>query len=383
MARDVGLWERYSDGESLLFQRSDFLNTEESPIFQELRALAELDRDETLADAVARMEDACRAGAMSTLLPGIDAPVEELSASYDPIKPTSPLWATEETVQTTLVTESVKVRQWWTLPEVVTRPVGGSRTTPRPRTVTVATQDSFNYIERASTQETLREEEKHLNSWRFGLALFVVAIATMVFAQNPGFRFFMAGPFFALLVNLGRLGYDKWPRKAIYDELSAEIEKMEKIIDDRKKKIVAKGGAFAASNAGSLSDFIAEKLEQISINRVVTVSGVKTQTLRLLHEEKVDNALALKKRGILPGLAPDQMTALLNWCQAEEAEASKEYRRMMGTAEVTRLRYEVAEFERHLAHLKRERDQFPDAAFATYFRRLFGAESPTAVAKKS
>ncbi|MDX1933409.1 MAG: hypothetical protein SFU56_12440 [Capsulimonadales bacterium] len=388
IAGNAELWDKYSDGESLLFQRSDFVNPGESPVFVELKALAELDQDELLADAVARLEDACHAGAMSTLLPGIDVPTEELdSKTYDPIRLAS-AWVesvkSEMTFdpKTTVVGNSVGPRQWWTLPEVVKSNVSQT-SAARPRIVAVATQESFDYIERAHSVETLRAEENHLNSWRFGLALCIVVTLALVFAQNNGLRFFLAGPLFALLVNLGSLGFSRWPRKMIYDELTLEIEKMNDLIDKRKRQIADKGGQLASSGMTNVSDFVQEKMRQTSINRVLTVPGVKVSTLRVLREAGIDNAQDLLKRGTVNGIPPHQMTALLNWCQEREDEAAAEYRKNMGggryaPAEVSRLRHEVAEFERHLAHLKRERDNFPETSFRTYVRRLFGVEGTTA-----
>jgi hypothetical protein len=420
LSRDPGLWERFSDGESLLFKREDYRNPDASPVFNELRAIAELDSDDTLADAIARLEDACRAGAMSTLLPAITAAERaENAPAYEPITLAASPWKTTTTKapwiaesesqsvgsdwlqdHTTTPTGTTGPRvakgtpggigRWWMLPEVVTKVTTAPLQQPvmqRPRrnvSVAVQPQDVFTFIEREKSEETYRNEIKHLWTWRFGATALVAFFGLLIYAAARSNNWFLP-VYFAWILNYATLGYSRWPRKAIHDELTQEIEKMNVQIENRNKQIAEKGGvALTAVGANgqpltTVSEFVAERLRQISINRVLTLPGIHVSTLRQLRQEGIHNALDLQRRTNLPSVPPHQVTALQNWIREQEADAAANYRKTVGTTrsipnEVSRLRNEVAAFEREVTHLKQEKDQFPDVSVATYLRRLFGQE---------
>jgi hypothetical protein len=376
LAQDSTLWDRFSDGESLLFKRADFTDPEVSPLFFALRNLAEDRRDETLADAIARVEDACGAGAMSTLLPaitGIEAPGQP---AYEPITPASAIGTSLPLngLDGTAVSQNGanEIRRWWMMPESVVRTPRQTRA----RTVAVAPLDEFHFIARANSEETRRAEERHLWSWRFGAGVFLTTLLTLIYlAVRSGDWYLFA--FFGWTFNLATLGHNRWPRKVIYDELTTEIEKMEKLVENRNKEIVEKS-SITSPNLQNVSDFIAERLRQTSINRLYK-TGVTISVVRQLREAGIENALELRRHSYIPQVPPHQITSLQNWCRELEMEAASEYRRTIGTSrsiptDIARLRHEVAEFERHVGLLKRERDQFPDVSLGTYFSRLFGGD---------
>jgi hypothetical protein len=376
LAQDPTLWDRFSDGESLLFKKVDFTDPEVSPLFYVLRNLAEDRQDETLADAIARVEDACRAGAMSTLLPaiaGIEAPGQ---LAYEPIPPVD---AVSATVPLNGHSESNvgkngagEIRRWWMMPESVVR----TQRQMRPRTAAMSSQDEFLFIERVNSEEIRRAEERHLWSWRFGAGVLLTTLLTLIYlAIRSGDWYLFA--FFGWTFNLATLGYTNWPRKKIYDELVKEIEKMETLIANRNKEIAEKASVTSPSRQ-NVSDFIAERLRQTSINRLYK-TGVTISVVRQLHEAGIENALELRRHTFIPQVPPHQITALQNWCRELEMEAAAEYRKTVGAsrsipADLARLRHEVAEFERHVGMLKRERDLFPDVTLGTYFSRLLGGD---------
>jgi hypothetical protein len=83
-------------------------------------------------------------------------------------------------------------------------------------------------------------------------------------------------------------------------------------------------------------------------------------TIRLLRASGIDNALHLQNRTAVPGVASHDMVSLTRWVQMCEMEAQSEYRRLGGspqamTAEMSRLQDEIAEFERHVSQLNREK----------------------------
>lgn len=404
LAQEPSLWDRYSDGESLLFKREDLISPESSPLFQELRAIAELTSDETLADAIARLSDACHAGAMSSLLPVVEATEganEVVTPTYAPM-PAGTLWqawGTERVTPTTAQTQtsagavsgrlntSGAVGPWWMVPETVTRtaPQPAQIMTPQPRRqVTALAKDSFTFIERAESQETARSEQRHLLNWRLGavgmLMLVIFIITVSVSLQNPFLPIY-----FAWLLAYASLGYEKWPRRIIYEELKAEISKMEAQIADRKAKILALGGTTHGTSGGvtTVGEYITERLRQTSINRVLAIPGIRATTLRVLQSAGLNNALDLKNNSPVDGVAGPQLIAIQNWIRELEAEAAVEYRKTVGVArgkpgEISRHQHEMAEFERHAALLRRELALFPDTSHTTYLRKLTGqADSAT------
>ncbi|GAB4454754.1 MAG: hypothetical protein OHK0029_09790 [Armatimonadaceae bacterium] len=398
LAQEPSLWDRYSDGESLLFKREDFVAPSRSPLFQELRAIAELSSDETLADAIARLEDACSAGAMSSLLPVVEATEAEwkpaeTGRTYKPIASLGQIPAVGPFSSAQAVTarlESGKVGPWWMMPEVVTR----TRTLPSPtlntktkntapQRVSVMPHETFTFIERANSEAVQQAEEKHLVSWRLGGMLMVVAIA-FVIGMAITLRNAFLPLYFAWLLAYASLGFEKWPRRVVYEELNSEIKKIEDLIARRNEIIVEKGGITASvSGVSNVGEYITEKLRHTSINQVLTIPNTRVKTLRMLRKAGIENALQLRSTTQIEGMRQADMDSLQSWVREREAEAANEYRKMVGTTrsapgEVSRLRHEVAEFERHVAQLKRERDLFPDVSWGTYWRKLLNQEeSPT------
>lgn len=437
LAHDPGLWARFSDGESLLFKKTDYVDPANSPAFDAVKQLAVLYQDETLADAVVRLEDACRAGALSTLLPlhlqEAEVPESEkrVTPVYEPIKAPPPPPPGSRPAPGTL-----PIQNWWMTPEIVTPPpvhlssAGTSSASPvsavntvtaqtgvnlrsevlaaaaastgtslasltasqanRPRTHSVSAPQArpFVFLQRLQTPETLRLEQNHLWKWRAGgvamLAFVLMLIYFAVITRNPALPVY-----FAWLLNYAGLGYAKWPRKAAYEELIAEISKMENLIADRNRRIEELGGGNpppGSQAAATLHEFVENQLTQVSINKVLTVSGIQVSTLRQLRSEGINNAADLQKRALapanIPALPPHQLTALQNWVRELEMQAAGDWRKSLGLhrttpTDVSRLQNEVAEFERHVAHLKRERDQFPDASFQNYLALLLGTASKT------
>ncbi len=394
LAQEPSLWDRYSDGESLLFKREDLIDPEHSVLFQELRALAEFTDDEMLADAVARLQDACHAGAMSTLLPTIASPETSATTAlpaYDPIQLREIRWP-DRTLTLQSAAEAVggkldssQTGQWWLMPEVVTRtPNVKYAIRPRQQAVTVSPKDVYTFIERVESEETRKEEEVHLLRWRLGTVGMVLAIGSILMAAVTLQNFFLP-IYFAWLLAYASLGLEKWPRRVIHDQLVAEIEKIENIIENRNRKIASLGGVTlpGGSSAASASEYISQKLQLTSINRVLVVNGIKTATLRQLRSAGIETALDLQKRPSVEKVPPHQMTALQNWVRELEAEAAAEYRKANNASrsapgEVNRTRHEVAEFERHVVILRRELKMFPDVSWRTYLRKLFGqSETPS------
>jgi hypothetical protein len=379
LARDPSLWSRFADGESMLFKKSDLDDPEASPAFAAVREVALSHKDEDLAESLLRLEDACRAGAQSTLLPAIAPGPAPTSLFANEV-------LTAEPVSAPVVTPLPPLggKKWYQIPETAVALSAGRTRRSSARPTTVSGQTTYQFLSRLDAEETLKEEQWHLWRWRGGAVAFNTFLAAMLYhwLVQHGFPPF----YFLWVLNFAGMGYGRWPRKRIYDELVGEIAKMENLVADRNRKIAAKGGLKVPTSA---AEFAEERLKQTSVAQLIKVTDVGVRTFRTLRAIGVENLADVKRRyggGAPPpaDVSPDQMRAVLRWIEEQEMEAMDEYRQQAPSlriipVEVERLRHELAEFERHAAELKREQAQFPDASFVAYLRRLVGMNAAEAV----
>src|SRR5690606_22656355 len=149
LAIEPGLWQCFSDGESLLFKRSDFTYPGGSALFQTLRDLAERSKDQTLADTLACLEDACNSRPDSVLLPVVAATEIVVPASVSAVT-TAPAPSASAAILSPITTPpwyaaTASGMKWWQEGEV-TLSAGSAtayRAAPRPKEI-------FAYIERLS-----------------------------------------------------------------------------------------------------------------------------------------------------------------------------------------------------------------------------------------
>ncbi len=412
LSHEPTLWNRFSDGESLLFKKIDFQDPSVSPVFKALRDVAEKYNDELLADSVARLADACLHAPDAVMEPAVvpqESPVTESTASdWDTLPTTATVLSkatakgTEETI---LATQSTT--KWWqagpaiALPDPATVAQASSAVSAKwfagqtPTVMGGAGQaqqykpvETWAFIERVFREETLAAERKHFMMSRGGVA--ILAAFTMLFL----FSLFERGGFFPFYLffwvfNIGSLGYANWPRKKIHDELEAEIAKMEKLMNERREKIAARQHAFSpggglsplgAAAFGSLHDYVNDRLSKTATNQALTLKGITPTTLKILRGEGITTALHLQGRITVPEVPAHEMAALQQWCRDIEMRFADEYRhsgaasRPLNTsAEIARWEQEAAEFERERDRLLREKSQFPEVSFwNVYWRKLFG-----------
>ena len=373
LAIEPDLWSRFSDGESLLFKRADFAYPSGSSLFQTLRELAERSKDQTLADTLACLEDACHSQPNSVLLPVV-APTEIVVPQ--PVAPlVVPVPSAAATVLSPISTPpwyaaTASGQKWWQEGSVTLSAASATayRSVPKPKEV-------FAYIERLTLPEVLAEENKNLLHSRLIVPMVVsLIILSMVWIARQTHFF----PFYVVfwLFNLGNIGYARWPRRKIFDELNAEIDKMQKLISERQQRLTNRRAALGVS--GSLQDFVADRLRRKSISSTMSSPYNTTmETIQLLKSAGIESALQLQNRTAVPGVSTHDMVSLTRWVQMCEMEAQAEYRRLgvspqATTAEMARLQDEIAEFERHVTQLNREKAAFPECSFQAYCRRLMG-----------
>lgn len=371
LAYDPSLWLKHGDGESLLFKAADFQTPSSSAVFQAIRALAELESDDALHQAVERLADACRDGASSSLLPAIthEAPKPLPAEFLGPPEPSAEERAAKaddlDWIRT--YSEVVTHGKWW-------QESGSYRLTPQRQ----LQQDPYRYLPQLTDALLLGKEKAQLNLARTALVSALLLLAA-IFPLLQGYLGY--APLFLLLwlLNTVAIGYANWPRRKLLDELNAEIQRMGELVGERRDRIATRSRSNAAPHLalaqGTLQDFVAEKLRNLPINRVLNIAQMPVQVKRDLQAAGITNALELSRRTNLPGIPQHQIAALQSWCRDLEREFEEEYRKTSVaaknvTVDVQRLEMEVAEFERETEKLKRERDQFPTTSLRAYVKAL-------------
>ena len=420
LAHKPSLWARFSDGESVLFQKNDFADPSRSPVFHAVRAVAQEFGDETLADTIARLEDACRTEAGETLLPAV-APAELLflpaaetlaaplqTGQENGEKSAAAVWweqaqnaSAKNTAQTgksaaTLWWEQasktgskpLSTAQWWQAANASAASTFVANGTSSANPTFANTGETYAFLERLALPETLAAEAKSLKQGRVGLALAALMLLLVLFMVTDavgGHRFHPNGGLFLFFLFFRQFGKSKWPRQIIYEELTAEIAKMENLAKTRLDKVlVVYGGSKTAPPSGAtVGEYVADKLRQTNARMIVSNNRFQASTLRLLREAGIETVLDLQRRTHIPKVPPHTLHALQQWVHELESVYADEYRKIGGASgtstpprqtpqEASRLRDEAREFQREAAKLKRERDLFPDVSHGAYLRKLLG-----------
>lgn len=369
LARDPGLWSRHGDGESMLFRAADYRNPSTSRLLAELKAMVELDRDEALAESIARLEDALRAGPDSALLPALTTePPKPIDLSTLPVPEG---WVSiAQTAER--IAQGVTGGRWWQ-EGIVEAATDANTTTQNFATATQATLQ----------QDEERQEKRHLWAHRAILTGLLAFAAWRIL----GFRPDLLGALGLLtpLLWLGLAaagGYSDWPRRKAHTELDEKLEKMRKQIRDRRlaiEKAQGAAGPVALKAAqGTVDDYVAEKLGRLDINRILGDNRINAATMDAVKAEGIRNALELRTRTNIASVPHHQVLQLQQWCTERGNELADEWRRLVAqsrtaTADIQRLELEIASFEEEIERLEQERHGLPTVGFTDYLKRLAGA----------
>ena len=376
ISRQPTLATRFGDGESLLFKASDLRSPGSSRLFTELKAQAELDRDEALADSIARLEDALRAGPDSALLPTISQnPPKPLDLSTIP-SPTE--WIASQTPPTVGATSTVGGRRWWA--------ETGSASVVAPTFSFGQAQVPLTAGATVAMRSPAQSEARHFWIHRAVTAALVLFLAYRIwglFAPGPEIAVHVLGLITPLLW-LGLAvagGYSDWPRQRAFADLDGRVRKMREQLESRKAKIDAltasAGGAVALQSVrGTAADYVAEKMARRDINRILQ-RGDLASALIPVQSAGIKNALELSRRTNIPEVPPHQVNLLQQWCREQEAEFADEYRKIAvqsrtAHAELQRLELERASFEEELEKLDAERALLPAVGIELYVKKLIG-----------
>ena len=223
LSHEPTLWNRFSDGESLLFKKIDFQDPAVSPVFRALWKTAEEHDDELLLDSLARLEEACRVAPDAVREPAVPALesafAQTVVADWDTLPTTATVLvkatAKGGTVET-LEAAQTGGAKWWqagapvTLPPVVAQTAvqagangkwfaAGTGKTPAVlggagRAQAVKAVETWAFIERVFQNETLAKERKHFLMSRAGmtvLAAFTVLFLLSLFGRGGSFPFYL------------------------------------------------------------------------------------------------------------------------------------------------------------------------------------------------
>ena len=345
LCRDPSLWERFNDGECLLFKRSDFADPALSPVFGAVEAAA--GRDTVLCACLRQLETACVSGREGILLAG-----GPLLAGH----PTSPKWwvAAEEPRSFRMPSLGEGKRRRWT-------PLG----------------PPDGYAARLDAPKTLWLEAQHHWVLRAGCGAITGSVLYTSSASTDSVYVLMGA-----LLNLMLLacGYDRWPRKKIHDALLREIGQIELKVAERDRTMMAKRTVMDALNEATLSgsgDFVARELRKVPINRAVSLGGIGLVTLQRLREAGIHTAADVTDQRPVAGVSPHQITALKNWQRDLEIQAANRLnqislQRRNLQALIDQLEQEKAGHQRACEELQRQNTQFPDTSVGLFVRTVLG-----------
>lgn len=341
LARDPSLWTRFNDEESILFKRADFSNPQRSPVFRAVRPLATADA--ALAEQMAKLEAACRAGEAAVLL--TEAPslaATDAARGRDRAEPST---------------------KWWVAPEAmsgVARPLPVEQEASPPLT--------GRYLSRLSLQEhrdTVYQNLWCLRAFLTGIVPFSIAAGA---ADLP--EFVLLGGLVAIPTAL----FQRWPTRRLHTELLAEVETLQYALLAREKQLAEQRQRGESAAPQDFFDFATDFLEKVPINRALGVTGITLSTLQQLRTAGIYTAVDLRGRFSVPGIPGSHMSALQNWFSEREVEAAVAYRTArtpQSPTDTARLEQEIALYEAELAQLQSEANAFPDVSFGSYLRSVF------------
>ncbi len=366
LAKDPALWSRHGDGESLLFRSADFKNPGGSRLLPELKALAELDRDSELAESIARLEDALRAGPDSALLPVISTePPRPIDLATLPI----PEGWVALAQSAERLAQSVTGGHWWQ------------------ESVVEAASTGMSFVAQATTQANTAQDEarlegRHLWAHRAILTALSLFFIWRIFGLSADWLSVLGLLTPLLWLGLATAGgYADWPKRKAHAELDEQVARMRKQIHDRQlsreKARSAVGPAAFKAAQGTADDFLAEKLGKLDVNRILGDGRINAATLDAVKAEGIKTALELRNRTNLASVPPHQIALLQQWCREREAELADEWRRLIAQsrsagADLQRLELEIASFEEEIERLDQERQALPKVDLTTYLKRLVG-----------
>jgi hypothetical protein len=432
LAFEPNLWAKYASDEAVLFRRDDYLNPDSSRLIAEIKALAELNKSEELAEHLAQLIDYCKHDPTELLLPlpPIVARMEDalsfapevpanvkIDYGHEPQAfhaPSDKSWIHNADIEgssqgnlsggkfSQVYTNPPIDEDWWknvaTAGQRISQMQAQAQATPFTFAMPSGTLTGQEFIDRLNDPTFAESELKHIKKWRFApYILSILLIWSLFFA----YKFITDGaahffPFFIFLFwhpKLMGMGYNAWPRKQIADELNARLEKIIWPIEQRRNRLQnlkSRLPQATTTNHQTLGDFQAEYLGSIPITRAIG-SNIPLKAVEALQDDGITNALELQNRKAIAGVPPNQMEALRRWVGELEVESANQYRllRVQGAIspnatnaaepeqaqleqEIDRFEQEMAVLEEELMRLEEQKAEFPPVSFMGYLKTLLG-----------
>jgi hypothetical protein len=383
LADDPDLWSRFSDGESLLFRKSDFLNPASSLLFATLRETTGRHEDTLLAELIACLQDACSSAVDATLQPVVPAIRGRPSAQRD-VQCAAATPATTHSVAPWNVV-SATGKKWWQSEKVALgaqeRRLGAAHVPSR-----------FPFIERLYLPETVAAQHRHLSAIRCGLAVVIlvfsleVVVWAMLPAEYKAARAVLTGVVTVLAymcpVAFGS-ALSSWPRYAVYRQLQGELASMrgrrETLRNQRAASRRASQQILGVELPTSVGEYVTSCLANQPITKLryapysLTESGYLA--LRRAGVKNASDVESVDSRTAVPGLSSIDLSIIHRWITDLATDAQVLYRRTgLGTAapDLAGPRDNIPACDLEIARLQEELDAFPPVTFSTYLRLLFG-----------
>jgi RIO-like serine/threonine protein kinase fused to N-terminal HTH domain len=378
LAREPALLDRFSDGESLVFTRADFVAPDTSPAFATVRALA-ASGDEDLREALDALEAACREPGprLSPAAPSI-APVPEVGR-----------WAREAPHRAAAA------------PRSAIPPLGAGRRRARVRTDgnapgALSLLRPRPYRARLALEVAAGRERRNLGGVRRYLAAGALVLTLAVWGLGWTF---LTGLLFASFGYWFLTGfYLNWPRKRLADLLHEEMGRLhyEVLACEAQRRaarlrlrMVGAAEATGDSSAPGLVEAARARLRQIPVSRALALPGVRRDAVRALRRGGVETAadvLAHPEGGLeaLPGGgrgAAAQEARLRLWGRELLAFHEEEQRRLLSPrlalkAEIEALERGIAARHARMRELRDEWRDYPDASLTAYLWRALHRADP-------
>jgi hypothetical protein len=335
LARQPGLWHRFGDGESLLFTAADYRDPSASPLFAALKAQAELDRDDVLAESLTRLIAACN---------------DPDSLGCLPITGTETVPAPP-------------------LPPPNTSAVRPQQTAPHLSSASIPPE--FTHLARLYAPEAIAAERR-ARGW---LLLIDVVLILMYFLMMVlVFRSFTVWPLAIPFLQFGVLGVSQLtknlPRYRLRNELDAEITRVDAEILLRKGHDDVGGQPLTSPR---IHRYISDAMRSMPIDRVLRISGITLVTLDALRAAGFRTVHDLETTLLPASLPPAHATALKTWLHTERERLARVY--ALHNPDRHRSPAPVQEVEALIAQrevLAAQRARWPDTSLRAYWRWLLG-----------
>ena len=321
LSHEPSLWTRFSDGESLLFKRHDFLAPAGSPVFDAVRGVAK--RDKHLAGCLDRLQTLCMDGTGAAALTMPES-VPALPQDY----------------------HAGALKRW-------------RAARPHARGAERQAGAGVSYAERVKSAEAMRFERRLLWALRGTLAAVLSALLATTGSVFASVMVTVVTYWFLLAA-----GYLLWPRVRIESALLRDLQR-------------TRAELRQCSRMDSVQDFVLYELSKVPVERSFLLGNIRHDTPARLRGMGLMTAADLQNRTGLFDIEPDEWNTLNKWVFRLQGAAARRYHKLADhqkpqPAEVAGREQEKAGLRKRLIELEREKAKFPNPSWDRFRARFWG-----------